>query len=423
MTYHHPVMRLAFIFFLFLTAVTVRAENPVFLGLRKAAALTQPIPERTAKEAIDAATLHLSPFLRKYGENFCCATVAGSSLWTEVKGLHFSLLTLDALSEADRANGIQQRILIHVDAAAYRRQGKDSLWGPWQSGLPLGLPPTVRVEQRSGQWTASSFASTYLRPVNDRPLVIPSKILPSKAASAEPQRIPPARSPANTLPQASTRRAEAPVPPSRPPQTPSADKITRSFVHGLRPLLVASGLGLALALVIFGLRRLKPDPPCTRRPSPTPPPLPAEVEKSDAYDFRGISTKTLLNSPTEHRFLDTLETLLPSGISISCKVRLADLFHLAHVPGFQSRFNRISCKHLDFVLTERSTSRILAAIELDDASHQRPDRIERDDFLNALFRHTLVPLIRVPVTGMNDLQALEGALHQACVPVAKSSAV
>ncbi|MEN7973211.1 MAG: DUF2726 domain-containing protein, partial [Verrucomicrobiota bacterium] len=41
-----------------------------------------------------------------------------------------------------------------------------------------------------------------------------------------------------------------------------------------------------------------------------------------------------------------------------------------------------------------STLAIVAAIELDDKSHQRKDRIKRDQFLNQVMESAGVPLIR-----------------------------
>ena len=37
------------------------------------------------------------------------------------------------------------------------------------------------------------------------------------------------------------------------------------------------------------------------------------------------------------------------------------------------------------------------AIELDDVSHERPERIERDKFVNRAFESADMPLLRIPV--------------------------
>ena len=55
---------------------------------------------------------------------------------------------------------------------------------------------------------------------------------------------------------------------------------------------------------------------------------------------------------------------------------------------------RISQKHLDFVLYDRATARIVAAVELDDRSHELRDRHKRDVFVNQALRTAGVVLVR-----------------------------
>ena len=43
------------------------------------------------------------------------------------------------------------------------------------------------------------------------------------------------------------------------------------------------------------------------------------------------------------------------------------------------------------------TLEVVCAIELDDVSHLRPDRIERDKFVNHAFESAGLPLLRIPV--------------------------
>jgi hypothetical protein len=47
--------------------------------------------------------------------------------------------------------------------------------------------------------------------------------------------------------------------------------------------------------------------------------------------------------------------------------------------------NKIDRKHVDFVLCNPETLRPLAGIELDDKSHERADRRQRDSFVEGVF--------------------------------------
>lgn len=59
-------------------------------------------------------------------------------------------------------------------------------------------------------------------------------------------------------------------------------------------------------------------------------------------------------------------------------------------------FNKIASKSIDFVLVDKKC-RIKLCIELDDNTHKKKNRIERDNFINALFKDLEIDLLRYPV--------------------------
>ena len=60
-------------------------------------------------------------------------------------------------------------------------------------------------------------------------------------------------------------------------------------------------------------------------------------------------------------------------------------------------FNKISAKSIDFVLVDKESCRIKLCIELDDNTHKQTKRIERDNFINKLFKELEIDLLRYPV--------------------------
>ena len=107
--------------------------------------------------------------------------------------------------------------------------------------------------------------------------------------------------------------------------------------------------------------------------------------------------KSSLVSPAERSFLGCLESVLPSDLRVFAKVRLADIFSVEKTldkSAWWSALNKITSKHVDFVLCRASDLNFVAAIELDDKSHDRDDRRERDAFLEKICAHANVPLIR-----------------------------
>lgn len=59
-------------------------------------------------------------------------------------------------------------------------------------------------------------------------------------------------------------------------------------------------------------------------------------------------------------------------------------------------FNKIASKSIDFVLVDKKC-RIKLCIELDDNTHKKKNRIERDIFINKLFKDLEIDLLRYPV--------------------------
>ena len=96
-------------------------------------------------------------------------------------------------------------------------------------------------------------------------------------------------------------------------------------------------------------------------------------------------SKEVLCSPAERSFMGVLEKAIGNGYKIFAKVRLADIIEVKKglsSSARQSAFNRISRKHLDFVICNSKDLSIVGGIELDDKSHLKKGRQERDQFLD-----------------------------------------
>lgn len=78
------------------------------------------------------------------------------------------------------------------------------------------------------------------------------------------------------------------------------------------------------------------------------------------------------------------------------KVRLADVIDCPRAAWSMGYGRLIAQKHLDFVLIDPATTRIRAAIELDDRSHRLQVRRARDRFVEAAMHAAGVPLVRLP---------------------------
>ncbi|MEW6029311.1 MAG: DUF2726 domain-containing protein [Chloroflexota bacterium] len=102
-------------------------------------------------------------------------------------------------------------------------------------------------------------------------------------------------------------------------------------------------------------------------------------------------------SPAELNLFFNLKTAVGDSAHIFSKVKLSDLFY-ARTGDYgknRSYTNRIDRKHVDFLLCDPKTLKPLLGIELDDKSHQRADRQERDDFVNHVFEAAKLPLLHI----------------------------
>jgi len=102
-------------------------------------------------------------------------------------------------------------------------------------------------------------------------------------------------------------------------------------------------------------------------------------------------------SPAEFSFYKVLWSVVGTQSTIQSKVRLADIFYVSRPNENAGFFNRIAQKHLDFLICDSSTMKPLFGIELDDSSHKRNDRQERDEFVEKVCQVAGLPLLRLPV--------------------------
>lgn len=106
-----------------------------------------------------------------------------------------------------------------------------------------------------------------------------------------------------------------------------------------------------------------------------------DEEEIYPYKFRYLFTKR------EYAFYKVLKELAEKyEYNLMAKIRLADLIEVdtEKVPksDYMKYFRKISQKHVDFVLANKETNIVEKIVEIDDSTHHRTDRKNRDDFVN-----------------------------------------
>lgn len=111
----------------------------------------------------------------------------------------------------------------------------------------------------------------------------------------------------------------------------------------------------------------------------------------------------------EKNFYETIRPIAEKlDLNVSSKVRLADIVNVSDEIQKQSniwwsKFEKISQKHIDFALQDKSNLEIKLLIEIDDYTHQRADRIERDEFVDSVCKQANIPILHLyDVIGLED---------------------
>ena len=120
------------------------------------------------------------------------------------------------------------------------------------------------------------------------------------------------------------------------------------------------------------------------------------------------SLKPSLLTPAESKFSKALEQAVGDHYQIALQVQLSRLMNVndsnSNFTNYAD-FNRIAEKSIDFVLYDEKFEPYLA-IELDDRTHSRPDRIKRDVLVNQIMADVGLRIIHIPVAYSYDIEDL-----------------
>ena len=123
-------------------------------------------------------------------------------------------------------------------------------------------------------------------------------------------------------------------------------------------------------------------------------------ENISVNDYKSYKKKYLFTK-NEFYFYKQLQKIAESkNLLPLAKVRLADFVEVNNKSEYMKYFAKIRCKHIDFLLLDKETLKIVVAIELDDNSHSD----EKDNFKNKLFEQINIPLIRCKGIGTVEEQ-------------------
>jgi hypothetical protein len=123
-----------------------------------------------------------------------------------------------------------------------------------------------------------------------------------------------------------------------------------------------------------------------------------------------------LFTPAERNFYYALTKAVDDNQVVFGKVRVADLITVKRKGDRKRDFGdlaKIAQKHVDFCICNKSDLSVLCVLELNDRSHEKRERIERDDFLKRVFADVKLPIVWVPAKSTYDIQSIKGSIIRA----------
>lgn len=132
--------------------------------------------------------------------------------------------------------------------------------------------------------------------------------------------------------------------------------------------------------------------------------------------------KLSILTKTEQIFLVNLRAALVNNVEIIPQAHISSI--LDHeVPGqsYKGAFAKINGKSVDFLVCTKNTYIPILAIELDDASHNRYDRVERDKFVNNAFKQAGIPLVRISRGEWESVGRLKSKLQKSIPSLQQST--
>ena len=117
----------------------------------------------------------------------------------------------------------------------------------------------------------------------------------------------------------------------------------------------------------------------------------------------------------ERTFFNVLQRVAAKNkYVVFSKVRLEDLFLplFQNNKGFLYYRGKVRSRHVDFVICDAQLYNTILIIELDDSTHKRPDRMERDKFIDLALEDAGLPILHIPNASYYGPKTLQSQIQE-----------
>lgn len=135
-------------------------------------------------------------------------------------------------------------------------------------------------------------------------------------------------------------------------------------------------------------------------------------KENNEEEFLPYKKKPFLMTASEYNFFQVLDQAVNGRYYVVPQVAIADIVDvLDDYKKNKSYRSKIDKKTIDFVLFNKAGYTPYLALELDDSSHERFDRVVRDQFVEKVFNKVGIKLVRVKNAYSYDLEVLKKVLN------------
>lgn len=141
-----------------------------------------------------------------------------------------------------------------------------------------------------------------------------------------------------------------------------------------------------------------------------------EIQEENLIEvnYQPYIKKNYFFSVAEVKFYDLLKEILGDKYLIFPKVRISDLVQPKYGKEKYIYFNKIKSKHVDFLVCDKNPVKSKVIIELDDSSHDKRNRQERDEFVDEVFANVGIPIAHVRVRQEYKKEEIIKQIQEAC---------
>lgn len=130
-----------------------------------------------------------------------------------------------------------------------------------------------------------------------------------------------------------------------------------------------------------------------------------KVFKNNTYSYLSRASPM---TKTEGEFFFKLDRLVSDRYYIFPQVHLSSIFdHRVEGQEWKYAFRHINGKSVDYLLCDKKSLMPTYAIELDDYTHDRSDRRERDTEVERIFLDAKLPLVRIRNINASDEEIIQ----------------